>query len=328
MKCDNIDQGCDWKGMVGTLEDHSSKCGFSSVSCPNECKTISLLRKEVDEHLKKECPNRDYQCQYCGEKGTYTKIVNIHDYTCGKKIISCPKCAAKMERAKWNNHIKDECEFTVIPCKYESIGCLEIFERKYMKAHEEDDSFHLHKALDAVVKLQREKQSITDGLWQLNEKTETIILKKGEPFTFKVTDYERRKIGDLFGDFHSQTFYTSHEGYHMQINVAHMDDYYSHIGVFIHIRRGDYDQKLQWPFTGIVTIELLNQLADEKHHSEKTSITFESTRSQGFPEFIAHTALPYCSETNTQYLKDDTLYFRVKVDISDYKPWLECTTAL
>ncbi len=26
-----------------------------------------------------------------------------------------------------------------------------------------------------------------------------------------------------------------------------------------------------------------------------------------------------------EYLKDDTLYFRISVKVSDHKPWLECT---
>jgi hypothetical protein len=29
-------------------------------------------------------------------------------------------------------------------------------------------------------------------------------------------------------------------------------------------------------------------------------------------------------ETNTKYLKDDTLYFRVSVEVDGLKPWLKC----
>ena len=37
-----------------------------------------------------------------------------------------------------------------------------------------------------------------------------------------------------------------------------------------------------------------------------------------------HSALGYDAKKNTQYLKDDTLYFRVSVAVADHKPWLEC----
>ncbi len=47
--------------------------------------------------------------------------------------------------------------------------------------------------------------------------------------------------------------------------------------------------------------------------------------SWGYPEYIPHSKLSRDSASNTQYLKDDTLYFRISVEVSDYKPWLECT---
>ncbi len=44
--------------------------------------------------------------------------------------------------------------------------------------------------------------------------------------------------------------------------------------------------------------------------------------SWGDPMFIPHSALGHDPVKNTQYLKDDTIYFRVKVE--DNKPWLQC----
>jgi hypothetical protein len=43
----------------------------------------------------------------------------------------------------------------------------------------------------------------------------------------------------------------------------------------------------------------------------------------GFPQFTPHSALAHNPVQNTQYLKDDTLYFRVSVKVADHKPWLE-----
>ncbi len=110
----------------------------------------------------------------------------------------------------------------------------------------------------------------------------------------------------------------------------------THVSVFAYLMKGDHDDTLTWPFTGSVTFELLNQLEDKNHH--KQSITFEidddvsqrlvddESREQGWGlnEFISHTALNYNASTNTQYLKDDTLVFRVSVSVPNHKPWLEC----
>jgi hypothetical protein len=44
------------------------------------------------------------------------------------------------------------------------------------------------------------------------------------------------------------------------------------------------------------------------------------TNQQYYSDFIAHSKLAH---KNTQYLKDDTLYFSVSVLAADHKPWLE-----
>ena len=80
MKCANVDRGCEWEGTVGTLEEHlKATCDFMPISCPKECKddeerVQTFTRKGLAEHLEKDCPNRDYECEQCGEKGTYVSI--------------------------------------------------------------------------------------------------------------------------------------------------------------------------------------------------------------------------------------------------------------
>ena len=59
---------CGWEGAVGTLEDHVTKCDFTTTPCPKGCKDaneviIKYFRKELEEHVSSECPGREYQCQ-------------------------------------------------------------------------------------------------------------------------------------------------------------------------------------------------------------------------------------------------------------------------
>ena len=51
-------------------------CEFTLVPCPKECKdedgvAKTFLRKDMKNHLKEDCPNRDYECMHCGEEGIY-----------------------------------------------------------------------------------------------------------------------------------------------------------------------------------------------------------------------------------------------------------------
>ena len=66
---------------MGTLDTHLAECEFALVPCPKECKDDSgevkhFVKKQVKEHLRKDCPNRDYTCKHCGEKGTYAEITH------------------------------------------------------------------------------------------------------------------------------------------------------------------------------------------------------------------------------------------------------------
>ena len=60
-----------------------TKC---KTPCPNKCKENNeiqmILRKDLEKHLTEQCVNRDYECQYCGKKGTYANIMDIHDDLC------------------------------------------------------------------------------------------------------------------------------------------------------------------------------------------------------------------------------------------------------
>ena len=86
-------------------------------------------------------------------------------------------------------------------------------------------------------------------------------------------------------------------------------------------KKSMHDAGLNWPFVGEVTVTLLNQLQDMNHHS--MVISFNATNNSnvgdalGFPTYIPHSSLSH------RYLHDDALYFRVSVEVTDYKHWLE-----
>ena len=101
------------------------------------------------------------------------------------------------------------------------------------------------------------------------------------------------------------------------------------MSVFLCLLNGPNDESLHWPFLGTVEVELLNQLADSDHHVRTVTMNTDgNTRpgiSWGYPYFLPHPKLSHDSARNTQYLMDDTLYFRATVTVEDPKPWLVCT---
>ena len=172
IKCPNVERNCEWKGTVGTVDRHLTSCQFSLISCPKSCGE-NFLRKELDDHLGKACILRDYKCSNCGEEGTYADITYAHDLVCEKKRVHCKnmKCPQYMQRCEIEKHVETECEYTKVPCKYESIGCDMKIERKEIPVHQQDNEQHLHLALNTIV---QQKATIA----QLESSHKSILMQQ------------------------------------------------------------------------------------------------------------------------------------------------------
>ena len=316
-----MERGCRWTGTIGTLDNHIATCQFALVPCPNTCQDekgpgeLHLMRKDLDDHLKTKCSKRAYKCQHCGEKGTYVSITEDHDKVCDKKIVPCPNkgcgCPLSMERGKTKQHVRSVCDYTEVACAYESLGCgVRMLRRDSEKHKREAREKHMDLALDTVSS--REEQHKT--------------LSEGEAMVFKLPGYASKKEKNEI--FYSPPFYTSSGGYKMYIRVdanGAGDGKGTHVSVCTKLLEGRYDDQLHWPFLGTVTYELLNQLADDKHYNRILRHDMQVGNSKGKTKFLHHSSLSHDPATNTQYLLDDTLYFRVSVSVANHNPWLICT---
>ena len=275
------------------------------------------MRKDLDYHLKTKCPKRKYKCQHCGEKGTYASITEDHDKVCDKKIVPCPNkgsgCPSSMAQEQTKQHVRSVYDYTEVACAYENLGCGVRMLRKDAEKHKrEAREKHMDLALDTVSS--REEQHKT--------------LSEGEVIIFKLPGYASKR--DKNKIFHSPPFYTSSGGYKMCIRVdanGICAGKGTLVSVFVKLLKGCYDDQLHWPFLGTITYELLNQLADDKHHNREV-IHNDANDMQvlrGYDKFLPHSSLSHDQATNTQYLLDDTLYFRVSVKVAKHKPWLVCT---
>ena len=218
-----------------------AKCGFILVPCPKQCKDDSdevecFMRKDLDKHLNDGCPNRDYKCQSkCGEKGTYTYITEVHDKT---KILPCPNagCDTKIQRQQVSEHVS-KCPHTVVPCKYKGIGCNTELTRDDVAAHEQDDKFHLHMALERV---NSQESAINQMQQAMNSLQTTVDVLQGKSMMFVLAEYQKKR--ETNERFEFPPFYT--HGYHMALLVCANGDTLgkgTHIAVRTKILGGEYD---------------------------------------------------------------------------------------
>ena len=93
------------------------------------------------------------------------------------------------------------------------------------------------------------------------------------------------------------------------------------MAVYAKMLNGSFDDNLNWPFLGSITIELLNQLFDKNHLCRTLHVdeacNMHPGNSWGYTKFVCHSSL---NSISANYLEGDTLYFRVKVQ--NKKPWL------
>ena len=200
-----------------------------------------------------------------------------------------------------------------MPCKYAAVGCKVQPLRKDHKKHEENYQLHLQVTAETVLELKK------------------MLPKPVTPVTFRVTDFDKhKKANDIV---YSPAFYTSTNGYKMCLRIdanGVSTGKGTHVSVFTSLMVGEYDDYITWPFTGTVTIEILNQLENRSHYLKTVKIpadeysdrvlSSEKRDGRGYSEFISHTDLA----KQSQYLKDDTLIVRVSVEVPDYKQYLEC----
>ena len=305
-----------------------TNCDFVLLPCPNQCKDgdkiYNLMCKDIKNHVK-VCPRRQYECPHCKESGEYQERTTTHLEECPKMKIPCPNdgCDEEIKRCEMANH-SQECLFESIPCKYIKLGCNEMIPRRDLEKHQNDGQQHLQLAIDTV-----NQQQIS-----INKLEEKIDQMHRIPVKFKVADFDQLKRSSI--KYYCPAFYTSSQGYKMCICIHANDRKGTHVSVFVYLMCGENDDHLPWPFTGTVTIELLNQLEDDNHYCRKIRYTSESDgrynrrvvnkeRSSGYGIscFISHSALGYDAVYHCQYLKDDCLYFMVNVDTEGTsKPWL------
>ena len=237
------------------------------------------------------------------------------------------------------------CPFENVACKYSTIGCEQkALRRELINDHEKDDQLHLHVAMETILKLETRQRTSEKQMLQAQARLSSLENRgTTNKMTFKMAKFSQCKESEDV--FYSPPFYSHQGGYKMCVRVdanGNGSAKGTHVSATAILMRGENDDNLTWPFTGSVTVELLNQLADKEHL--QAVITFPDAKKDGkynsrvvdremamsgwgHHQFIPHADLGHDPATARLLLKDDCLYFRVSVKATTLnpKPWLTCT---
>lgn len=324
--CSNLKCGCQWTGTISDSETHLAHyCLYQPIPCTNDCGKV-VQRLSLATHLDGSCPMRIVACQYCKKEGPYRLMTgSTHFEYCPDYCVQCTNqdCHDVIPRRLLGSHLKT-CGKAMVVCEYETIGCHKRLKREVMERHYKDDiEDHL---MMAVKRLKSTEEEVSRLRNEVNSQKKLIKLS-----SYSLLKREKEA-------WYSPGFYTSPESYKLSLCVyanGFGTGIRTHVSFYIHLMEGSYDDTLDWPFKGDVTVELLNQLEDNNHKTQMISFNENISEQRvrkgetyskgwGFPCFIPHTELNHNPSTNCQYLKGDSLYFRISVKITcQTLPWLK-----
>ena len=133
--CVNKEEGCEWEGELGKLDNHLNQtadprdtnefegCEFAAILC-GYCSNI-IVRSKLSNHKNKLCDKRPFSCDYCNTyESTYEDVVLSHWPVCGYYPARCPNdCGAFPQQQELNCHVQKECPLTVVECDFHYAGC-------------------------------------------------------------------------------------------------------------------------------------------------------------------------------------------------------------
>ena len=305
---------CD--NYTSTFEDvtaqHYFECPDFVLPCPNQCTDKKFKRRELDDHLLTVCPNEVVPCTFSEMGCTKTmkrsdlqqhleaNILNHQLILCGafkEMKIENDMLRKDHEELKVLKNAQDTSEYWINGCRRMAEGIRETHWREYLTSL-------------AVFS--------------------TNIPEPVCPVIFKWSNYERMldKSRDKGKFYYFRPFYTHSGGYKMQLRIYPSGVDHgrgTHISLYCHIMKGENDDNLKWPFEGTIEVTMLNQVENDKHHSQEIwelqclpydvirqpeSYQIRNESGWGKAQFVSLSEVTSFSP-HKQYLMNDSLYFKV-----------------
>ena len=330
--------------------------------CMENTKEVRMLHRDLDHHLNKECPCPHCKDtgRYRDISTTHLDTCPKVKIPCPNS--ECKALVAHCELADHRSKCQFEkvpCKYAGIGCG-EELHCkdleqhemndafhlhlaIETVNKQQSEINKQREEINeqreeIHKQQEEISKQREEisKQQAEMKAVKAEQKimSDSITAAQAGPCVFKMPEFSRYKSSKR--TWYSPPFYSHPGGYKMCVMVdadGFGDGPDTYVSVFACLMKGRNDDNLPWPFTGKITFTLLNQLGDKNHHTRTISLQQDNeagwrvvdgklaAMGYGHYTFIFHNKL--YAPWNCQYLKDDCLYFRVKVQATN--SWLTCT---
>ena len=270
VRCPQKELGCEWEGELGQVEQHlnpgagpssSSGCGYVMVECRFQC-GAHLQRRMVGEHEMESCPKRAIEIQVASLMRKF-EVITVENKMLKQEL-------SEMKEAQEHVNQKQQEEMAKVKHKLTEVmdenNCLQRAHKSMQKAYSELQKKHvaMKSKIDTDAVRQKTKFDFLEKTC-LSLQTHTTPLPV-PPFYFTVVNIEHYMKNNMV--YGIESFYSHPGGYKMFVNIS-PKTFNPHKGTCMYlflgvgIQRGEFDDQLQWPFSGEVTVQLYNRTEEE-----------------------------------------------------------------
>ena len=333
---------------VGT-NDHTPNCTKYPKPCPNRCEIGTVPRCDVEKHLL-VCPLQFVECEFahvgCDVKvprGDLAKHMteNAQHHLMSTTLLNLRltrELHQKMEEKDQQIvHLQHQVKETdsKIDAKLETLT--KDLDTKLQQQTKDLDTKlqqqtkHLNTKVDTGFKQQAKESSEVNIKVQLTHqqtikldqqlsKLTSLALTSG--FTrheFTLTEFRKHQAKGA-GYWFSDRFYNHPGGYCFQLGIGtngYNEARGTHLSAFLYLVSGANDE---WPIKCTVYLQMLNQRGDHGHHTVIHTVKYMKDREHykrivPTNKFFPLAKLGYCTDQNTEYLKNDCLKFRMYLKV-------------
>ena len=312
-------------------------------------RVVRVERRQLAEHEREFCSQRELKCEFCGGAVRACEM-NPHLGECEEFPVDCPNgCEAAGETGTgqmWRGAVPlhlTECPLQRVECPYREYGCGEEVERRQLDLHERE---YMHTHFRLAMKEMKQKQMESNNKIKLlakenTELKETQIFQANKINCLEKQDTELKEIisnlvsGGLEWKIKgvkqkiekkeysfSEPFYVGL--YKCQGNIVWDFSNTGKVGCGICIIKGEFDDKLKWPFIVRCKFVLLNQNRNEDNHICSREVTKDDLQEFpqcfqkpteirnigiGIPSFISNTEI-----LTEKYCKEDSISLHITVE--------------
>ena len=329
-------------------ETHYYVCDKFPVQCPNGCSVFPIQRCRMEEHLRNNCSLVTIVCPflYAGcevslprkEMQKHTLDVTTHfpmlaDVT---QRLVCENTELQFRVAKLERDKEERERFVMTRIFQLSSACCashHFIRHTELRRQNEGGPFVVDTTIGSFVMNAAINSDTVSKTFEMEMRSMYFAVL---PYEFKMDNFLNYIKGGPIE--YSPIFYTHSFGYRFRVKVMRTE--YSKLlsleaftSVYVEILAGPFDDRLNWPFKGSITIAVVNQLGDCNHYAASVCFcneTYESkTRTRpekgspvsvGLRPFIYHKDLRTRHSKDglqTHYLPNGSLHFRVtKIELS------------